>query len=179
MPAGFLIFSGKSSMLISVLVGLALTGCSAGGKKNYTVPEELCGASVAPRLTSDLLPAGDKLRVTPSHSGGPSPRQFCNVLVDGDIELTVEGVWRPSGTTAEQAASKELTFESRSTDGGRFALSDDKAFTVVDCANTDYKAGKYSFEVTVSHPDGDVGGKMQRFLAAFSESNARKLPCRR
>ncbi|MFI2645968.1 hypothetical protein [Streptomyces sp. NPDC018610] len=173
-----MIRAGRVTVL-GALVGLMLSGCSAGEKTNYTVPLDLCGANVASRLTSALLPAGDRLQVKQSQSGGPSPRQFCDVLVDGDIELAVEGVWRPSGTTAKQAASKELTFETRSTDDGRFALSDDKAFTVVDCANTEYKAEKFSFEVTVSHPDGDVGERMQRFLAAFAESYAKKLPCRR
>lgn len=169
---------GRGVALLGVLVGLALSGCSAGEKKNYTVPQELCGAKVTPGLTSALLPVGDKLRVEPSQSGGPSPRQFCDVLVDGNIELKVEGGWQPSGTTAQQAASKALTFGTRSTEGGRFALSDDKAFTVVDCANAEHKAGRFSFEVAVAHPDGDVGEKTQRFLAAFSESYAKKLPCR-
>ncbi|GHF09141.1 hypothetical protein GCM10014715_76260 [Streptomyces spiralis] len=167
----------KRIVMLGVLVGLLLSGCSEGEKKSYTVPEKLCGAAVAPDLTSALLPAGDKLRVTQSSSGGPATHEFCDVLVDGNIELAIKGVWRPSGTTAKQAADKELVFNSRSTDGGRFALSDDKAFTVVDCKNTEHKAERFSFEVTVAHPTGDISQKMQRFLAAFSEAYHTTLPC--
>jgi hypothetical protein len=162
---------------LGVLVGLLLSGCSEGNKKNYTVPEELCGAAVAPELTGALLPAGDKLRVTQSSSGGPSTYKFCDVLVDGNIELAIKGAWRLSGITAKQAADKELVFNTRSIGSGRFALSDDKAFTVVVCKNTEHKAESFSFEVTVTHPAGDVSEKMERFLGAFSEAYRKKLPC--
>jgi hypothetical protein len=172
------VIRGRGIVTLGVLAGLLLSGCSKGEKKNYTVPEKLCGAAVAPDLTSALLPpAGDKLRVTQSRSGGPAQHHFCDVLVDGNIELAVKGVWRPSGTTAKQAADKELVFNSRSSDGGRFALSDDKAFTVVDCKNSEHKAERFSFEVTVAHPAGDISKKMQHFLAAFSESYRKTLPC--
>ncbi|MBC2869798.1 hypothetical protein [Streptomyces mexicanus] len=172
-----MVIRGTGIVTIGVLAGLLLSGCSEGEKKNYTVPEKLCGAAVAPDLTRALLPAGNKLRATQQHVGGPAQKYYCDVLVDGNIELVVKGVWRPSGITAKQAADKELVFNSRSSDGGRFALSDDKAFTVVDCKNSEHKADRYSFEVVVAHPAGDVSKKMLRFLAAFSESYRKMLPC--
>jgi hypothetical protein len=132
---------------------------------------------VKPQLTKELLPSGDKIRVLKEDSHSSSPHQFCEVSVDGNVELSTEGVWQPAGTTAKEAAEKSLSFNLRSADGGRFALWNDEAFTVFDCKNAKYKAGRFSINAQVIHADGDMSEKIQSFLEAFSKSYRKTLPC--
>ncbi|MFC7638448.1 hypothetical protein ACFQWA_21385 [Streptomyces thermogriseus] len=155
---------------------LALSSCS-GEKKNYAVPDELCGAQVKPELTEALLPGGDKIKVLNEKSNSSPPYHYCMVYVDGKAELSVEGVWHPTGTTAKQAAEDSLVFNTRPIKGGRFEVVEGTMVTVVDCKNPEYDAGRFSFELEVTNPDGDISEKMQRFLAAFSESYRKTLPC--
>ncbi|MFJ5269051.1 hypothetical protein [Streptomyces sp. NPDC088358] len=167
----------KAVGVLGALALLTLAGCSSGDDKAYTVPDQLCGVPAKQELTKELLPGGDKLRVVKSQTAGPAPDQYCTVHVDSDIELVVEGMWQPAGTTAEQAAEKSHSFNLRPADGGRFALWDDEAFTVVDCKNTKYKSERFSIEARLIHSDGDMSKKLQRFLGPFSESYRKTLPC--
>ncbi|WP_329527285.1 hypothetical protein [Streptomyces sp. NBC_01462] len=167
----------KAVGVLGALALLPLVGCSSGDDKAYVVPDKLCGVPAKPALTKELLPGGDKLRVVKSQTANAAPDQYCTVHVDGDIELVVEGIWQPAGTTAEQAADKAHAFNSRSADEGRFALEDHKAFTVVDCKNTKYKSERFSIEARLIHSDGDMSKKLQRFLDPFSEAYRKTLPC--
>ncbi|MGW4980635.1 hypothetical protein [Streptomyces mirabilis] len=167
---------GRTTGALAVLAILSLTGCS-GEEKNYAVPDELCGAQVKPELTRALLPSGDKIRVLKEASNTASPHQFCTVSVDNKVQLRTEGAWQATGTTAKKAAEKSLVFNTRSTEDGRFAIGRGAAVTVVDCKNSKYKAERFSFKIVVNHPEGDIDDKMQRFLAAFSESYSKTLPC--
>ncbi|MER5403404.1 hypothetical protein [Streptomyces sp. NPDC002769] len=167
----------KAVGVLGALALLPLVGCSSGDDKAYTVPDQLCGVPAKPELTKELLPGGDKLRIIKSQTAESVPDYYCKALIDGDVELSIEGVWQPAGTTAEQAAEKSHSFNLRRADGGRFALWDDKAFTVVDCKNTKYKSERFSLEARLIHSDGDMSKKLQRFLGPFSESYRRTLPC--
>ncbi|MGW0794165.1 hypothetical protein [Streptomyces sp. NPDC002692] len=167
----------KAVGVLGALALLPLVGCSGGDDKAYSVPDKLCGVPAKPDLTKELLPGGDKLRVVKSHTGNEVPDQYCTVHVDVDIELVVEGAWQPAGITAKQVADKAHAFNSRSVSQGRFATEDDKAFTVIDCKNTTYKAERFSIEARLVHADGDMSKKLQRFLDPFSEAYRKSLPC--
>ncbi|MET8410185.1 hypothetical protein ABZV34_19145 [Streptomyces sp. NPDC005195] len=167
----------KAVGVFGALALLTLAGCSSGDDKAYTVPDQLCGVPAKPELTKELLPGGDKLGIIKSQTAEAVPDYYCKALIDGDVELAIEGIWQPAGTTAEQAAAKGHSFDLRPADGGRFALRDDKAFTVVDCKNTEYKAERFSIEARLIHSDGDMSKKLQRFLAPFSDAYRKTLPC--
>lgn len=163
--------------VVGALTLLALASCSDGKEQNYAIPAKLCGASVKPELTKDLLPGGNKLEVNKSESNIEPRYQFCTLIVDGNIELTTEGAWQPPGISAKDAAEKNLVFNTQSTQNGRFAIGKRRAFTVVDCKNSKYKAERFSIEVQMSDEQEGMGDKMERFLAAFSESYRSTLPC--
>ncbi|MFF9803344.1 hypothetical protein ACF1G3_38945 [Streptomyces rochei] len=167
---------GRTTGALVTLTVLVLAGCS-GEEKNYAVPEKLCGAQVSPELTENLLPSGDEIRVVEEESNTSSPHQFCRILVDDKVELSTEGAWQPAGTTAKEAAEKSLVFGTQATEGGKFAIGERRAVTVVDCKNSKYKAERFSVELEVNQPEGEVGEKMQSFLSAFSESYLKTLPC--
>ncbi|MFD8421838.1 hypothetical protein [Streptomyces sp. NPDC059466] len=167
----------KAVGVLGALALLPLAGCSSGDDKAYSVPDKLCGVPAKPELTKELLPGGDKLKVVKPQAPGEVPRPYCAVVVDGDIELSIEGRWQPAGTTAEQAAEQSHSFNLRPADGGRFALWDDEAFTVIDCRNTKYKSERFSIRAELVHADGDMSKKLQRFLGPFSESYRKTLPC--
>lgn len=161
---------------LATLIALTVSSCS-GEKKNYMIPDILCGAYVNPKLTKDLLPGGEKIKLFQEESKSSPPYHYCMVYVDGRAELSVEGVWHPAGTTAKQAAEDSLVFNTRSAEGGRFEIGQRRAITVVDCKNPRYNAERFSFELEITNPDGDIGDKMHHFLAAFSESYRKTLPC--
>ncbi|MGW3623305.1 hypothetical protein [Streptomyces sp. NPDC000880] len=162
---------------VGALTLLALASCSDGKEQNYAIPAKLCGASVKPELTKDLLPGGNKLEVNESESNSSSPRQFCTLIVDGNIELMTEGRWQPSGVSAKDAAEKSLVFNTQSTQSGRFAIGNQHAITVVDCKNSKYKAERFSIDLEMADEQEGMGDKMERFLDAFSESYRSTLPC--
>jgi hypothetical protein len=167
----------RAVLALAVLALGATTGCS-GGKENFAVPGELCGAQVERGLTRKLLPSGDKLTIEKSGAKPAALRQYCDVVIDGDIELQVTGAWRPAGITAKQVAEKELTFNTESVDEGDYAVGHGgKAFTVVACGSARYKAGAFSYEARVVHPDGDMGDDLVKFLAAYARSYTATLPC--
>lgn len=163
--------------VVGALALLALASCSAGTEQNYAVPDKLCGASVKPELTKELLPGGNKLEVSKAQSNSPSPHQFCDLIVDGNIDLTTEGVWQPAGVSAKDAAEKSLVFNTRSTQDGRFAIGNQHAVTVFDCKNSKYKAERFSIELQLADRNEVTGDKMERFLAAFADSYRSTLPC--
>ncbi|MFD8421839.1 hypothetical protein [Streptomyces sp. NPDC059466] len=167
----------KAVGVLGTLALLPLAGCSSGDDKAYAVPDKLCGVPAKAELTKELLPGGDKLRIVKSHTAEAVPAYYCKALIDGDVELAIEGIWQPAGATAEQAAAKSHSFNLRPADGGRFALWDDEAFTVVDCKNTKYKSERFSIRAELVHADGDMSKKLQRFLGPFSESYRKTLPC--
>lgn len=167
----------KAVGVLGALALLPLAGCSSGDDKAYTVPDRLCGVPAKPELTKELLPGGDMLKIVKSQTVEAVPDYYCKALIDGDVELSIKGVWQPAGTTAVQAAEKTHSFNLRPADGGRFALWDDQAFTVVDCENTKYKAERFSIEAELIHADGDMSKKLQRFLGPFSEAYRKSLPC--
>ncbi|PAZ14874.1 hypothetical protein CLM62_16785 [Streptomyces sp. SA15] len=160
-----------------VLVSLlALSGCS-GEDKSYSTPSSICGVSVDKDALKGLLPAGNKLTVKASANHEKPETRFCNVIVDGDIELSSEGAWRKAGYTAKDAAEDALAFNYRATGGGRYAVWDDGAATVFDCRNSAQDAARFSVEFHVVHPQGKIEGKVERFIGDYAEAYRKTVSC--
>ncbi|MFF7332968.1 hypothetical protein [Streptomyces sp. NPDC008150] len=155
---------------------LPLAACSGEGK-DYTVPQSLCGARVDADVTKKLLPSGDTVHVLKGRSKTASPRQYCQIEVDDVIDLTVEGVWRAAGTTAQDVAAKEGKGNAEPAEGGKYAVGSLSAFTVVNCEKKKYGAGEFSFEVRLTHSLGDRGADMVAFLKQYAPSYRAALGC--
>lgn len=160
----------------SVVLLFTLCGCSGDGK-SYAVPEKICGVPVQEDALRDLLPTGAELKTEESHTSGIPERRHCGVLVDGNVELTSEGVWRKDGFTAEDAAKDTLAFNTESRRGGVLQVWKDGATTVFDCGNPKQKAERFSIELKVVRPDGDMSGELERYLVSYMKAYQKVLPC--
>ncbi|GHH88015.1 hypothetical protein GCM10018793_66010 [Streptomyces sulfonofaciens] len=157
---------------------LTLSGCSSNDR-NYQVPSALCKVPVKASTLRDILPPGNKLTVAKSSAGVVPDSLFCSVDIDGRVELSMEGRWQKADLTAQQAAEQQLVFNAHPEQGGRYAVWNDGATTIIDCKNARQKAEHFSIAAQVENPDGDVGDKMVRFLASYAEGYKKTLPCER
>lgn len=152
------------------------SGCSGKGK-NYEVPAAICGISIERSTLKQLLPDGDKLRTVSDHTARVPEHRFCDVYVDDHTALSTEGVWEKAGFTAQQAAKDKLIFQTRSEKGGKYAVWEYGAATVIDCANVKQKAARFSIEVELVDHEGDKGEKIAKFLSGFAAGYKKTLSC--
>ncbi|MFB7917701.1 hypothetical protein [Streptomyces sp. NPDC056061] len=155
---------------------LAVGGCS-GDEKSYSVPEVLCGVPVRRDMLKDLLPDGARLKIEESHTYDVPEYRFCDVVIDGKVELSSEGVWRKAGFTAEDTAKAALVFNTEPRQGGKFQVWKSGATTAFECRNARQKAGAFSLEVRVVRPEGNMADKVERYLASYAEEYRKILPC--
>lgn len=87
----------------SLAVGTALSGCSSGEEREYSLPQSLCGVSVDPDLLAPFLPPGEKVSTRQTTPNGGTQR--CNVSVDGELALVAGRLWwEKTGSLVDVAA---------------------------------------------------------------------------
>jgi hypothetical protein len=128
-------------------------------------------------LLKPLLPDGRKVETLKEFSKVPPPHQFCKIMVDGDIDLSMEGIWQKSGFTAKDAAKQTLVFNTRSTQRGTFEVWDTGAITVFDCKNAKWNASRYSLRVYAPRTEENLGDQIERFLTVYAKEYRKTLHC--
>ncbi|WP_314219135.1 hypothetical protein [Streptomyces zaehneri] len=87
----------------SLAVGTALSGCSSGEEREYSLPQSLCGVAVDPDLLAPFLPPGEKVSTRQTTPNGGTQR--CNVSVDGELALAAGRLWwEKTGSVIDVAA---------------------------------------------------------------------------
>jgi hypothetical protein len=111
--------------VMSLLVSLA--GCGAEEqKREYAIPDSVCGISVDPDSFSPLFPPGKKVDV---QSQIYETSQVCDVVVDKTTIATMTQAWLPKGaTTTYFAAYISLDPPRRSVGAGLYRYSGREAF---------------------------------------------------
>ncbi|WP_150130469.1 hypothetical protein [Streptomyces sp. 150FB] len=172
-------------ILVSTAGAVALCGlvaCSGEGQK-YEIPKKLCDAPVDNNLLKPLLPDGRKVETLKEFSKVSPPHQFCDVMVDGDIDLSTEGIWQKSGFTAKDAAKQTLVFNTRSTQHGTFEVWDTGAITVFDCKTEKWNTpryslrSRYSLRVYAPRTEENLGDQIERFLTVYAKEYRKTLHC--
>ncbi|WP_137992958.1 hypothetical protein [Streptomyces vilmorinianum] len=75
-------------MALFVVAALAVAGCTEA-KEEYATPSELCGVPIDPSVLGPVLLPGEKLTTSRANSDAQTRR--CDVSVDGERILTLEG----------------------------------------------------------------------------------------
>lgn len=93
------------ALLPAVSVLVALTACSSQEERAYSLPENLCGAPIAPATLEPLLPGGDKLRQRDDALGDA---KWCRLDIDSKSAMSTGATWYNADTKPRRAAMVEL-----------------------------------------------------------------------
>lgn len=168
--------SAVSVTALTTLVFL-LAGCSEEGqKRDYTVPDSLCGTVIDSEALASILPGGRKITVRDrSYSGSNG----CEVIVDNKLIVTATQTWMEEGrTTAFIAARQSLDTLDKTAENGRFVYSGNEAFGKTrDCVDTEYKQELYTVIQAdgAEHRDAEA---MKRLIVSFTEAVEKSADCK-
>ncbi|MGW5098824.1 hypothetical protein ACWEQ1_14080 [Streptomyces nodosus] len=119
-------------ILCLLAVGLTLTGCSSGsskGKREYALPDKLCGIHVDLEELAEFLPPGKKLATKEEFIDHDKLSEQCDLSVDGEVAVRTSREWFPQQkTTRWHATAATLANLDHQADGGRFVYSGYEAF---------------------------------------------------
>ena len=153
----------------ALLLGFGMAACSAE-KKNYTIPDTLCGTAVPPDLLAPLLPPGDEISVSPTK--GAEGLDRCLVHVDGKQALALNIEWREKGSSLVNFASvfPGVDPSDKESEDGRYLYSDTGAVGRVTCP----KPRKTGDDLFVAVRTSEVGkpdeAAMKKLIAAYAEA---------
>ncbi|GAB7104860.1 hypothetical protein JCM4814A_31740 [Streptomyces phaeofaciens JCM 4814] len=168
----------KSSAAWATILAAAflLVACSGEEqKREYALPDTLCGTAVDRDALAPFLPTGSKIAVKDkSYSGSKG----CQVVVDKKLIVTSAQMWMEEGrTTAFVAARQSLSTLDETAEDGRFVYSGNEAFGKTrGCVDTKYKQELY----TVIQAEGSEykdAKAMKRLIISFTEAVEKSAEC--
>lgn len=169
--------SGAVSATTLTLLVVLLAGCGdEGQKREYAVPDTLCGTAVDTDALSPFLPAGKEITVRDrSYSGSKG----CEVVVDDKLVMTTTQLWMQEGTTTSLVAARQsLDDPDRSAGNGRFVYSGYEAFGKTrTCVDTEYKQELYTVIQAEGSERRDSEG-MKRLIMSFTDEVEKSADCK-
>jgi hypothetical protein len=119
----------------------ALSSCGGNQeKREYSVPDALCGISIDSRALTPFLPSGKKL-TTEAKRIAPNVTK-CRVVVDGELAAITSQEWWNRISIVEFAGGLTLDTPDHQTDDGKYAYSGNQAFGRTDGCNNKEHPGK-------------------------------------
>ncbi|MFJ1812580.1 MULTISPECIES: hypothetical protein [unclassified Streptomyces] len=148
-------------LTVSLTAATALSGCSSGEEREYSLPQSLCGVSVDPDSLAPFLPPGEKVSTRKTTPNGGTQR--CNVSVDGELALVAGRLWwEKKGSVVDVAAVHAQVNEGDVITGDDFLYSGTGAVgKVVGCTDP-------------SHPDQALFTVVQVFASGRESSSTMK-----
>ncbi|MFH8934696.1 hypothetical protein [Streptomyces griseosporeus] len=157
------------------VIALMVSGCDSEQKRDYAVPQDLCGTRVSADDLAPFLPGGNSLKVSGSSR---SATDDCRVIVDDKVIMTATQVWVEEGeTTASLAFSLALHAPKNSADDGRYWYSGNEAFGKTrGCIDKKYGHELYTaLQAQGSeHRDADA---MKRLIVSYTEQVEKSAKC--
>ncbi|MEU0007367.1 hypothetical protein ABZ079_24575 [Streptomyces sp. NPDC006314] len=168
-----------TSLLAAVVLGAA-AGCSSGGQeREFAIPKNLCGVAVPSGPLARILPPTGKS--LDQRKGTPSAQAVtgCEVTVDGDVVLTVEGERIKSGRSAWIIASYDHRIgHVKSGDGGAIAYVGRAAVSVVPCPREGDRQEAVSTYIRTLKPWRQDESAMRQLIRGYTASLKTLQPCR-
>ncbi|GAA5051993.1 hypothetical protein GCM10023336_21120 [Streptomyces similanensis] len=162
----FLTVSGAIALLI------ALPGCGGSTqKREYTVPDSLCGTSVDAQALSAFLPSGKRLmtKATTTAQGFK-----CGVTVDGKLVVTTSQEWWNAMSVREFARGMTLDDPDHDTDDGVYAYSGHQAFGKADSCHSAKHKGQVLFTaIQATGSDHRDAGAMKRLITRYTQASTK------
>jgi hypothetical protein len=166
-------------MLAAATAALVTTLSACGAdeqKRDYAIPGELCGITVASDDLIPFLPAGKYLEVQGKETSGV---KTCQVIVDKKLVVTATQAWLKEGkSTSYFAYSRSLGTQEHSTEGDRFRYSGNEAFGKTNgCVDTRYGRELYTAVQAQGseHRDADA---MKRLITSYTSEVETSAACK-
>ncbi|WP_330460155.1 hypothetical protein OIB37_26760 [Streptomyces sp. NBC_00820] len=163
-----------------VLAGLVAAGCSTNEpKREFKVPQALCGTPVPADALSRLLPESGK-RLTAQHTGSLTDGSaLCDVKVDGDTVLMISSERIDAGDSARHILQSRLSIQQqKSAEDGSIAYADRAAVSLVKCRGADVEKEDISTLVKLLDPARKNESAVKSMIDGYTTSLKDQHPCR-
>lgn len=170
--------TGRSRLIgvtIIALLFVAVSACGDEERRDYTVPQALCGTPVDAEELTPFLPSGNKISVR------KRPRSFvrlCDVVIDSKLVVITTQEWLEKGrTTRYFARGQTLENPNRSARNGRLLYSDREAFIKTQGC-VDSRTGQELYVAVQAsgsrHKDAEA---MKRLVVSFAKEVENSSAC--
>ncbi|MFF7446817.1 MULTISPECIES: hypothetical protein [unclassified Streptomyces] len=154
-----------------------ISGCSGDSeKRNYAIPDSLCGTAIDAKDLAPFLPSGRDASVREKKYSGT---RRCEVVVDDTLIVTTTLTWLKEGTTTvEFAYGQTLDNPKKSADGGRYRYSGYEAFgSTTNCVDAKAKQALYTAIQAQGSKHRDAEA-MKRLIISFTKNVEASAACR-
>ncbi|MFE2988187.1 hypothetical protein [Streptomyces sp. NPDC059262] len=168
---------GVASLLGCTLVFGLLSACSSPDpKREYVLPNSLCGIKISGTALEPFLPPGKKINAQPTSAVGINR---CRLRVDGKIVFSSSIEQRDIDATARDVAMSAFGVNPNDTGttNGRFVYSKTGAVGRVECPNS--TVAEANLWVTARVPDASSASGMRHFIEEYAAATAKSGACRR
>ncbi|MFE5137515.1 hypothetical protein ACFRDV_07520 [Streptomyces fagopyri] len=156
---------------------IAVAGCSDEQKREYTLPDSLCGVPAPKRALSRLLPAGKHLAVDKATPVADAITT-CRASVDGHLVLSLEREIREVGASARDIAVNQLGVKQlTSAERDSVAYADRAAVSVVQCRGGGAADKDISIAVKVLEPGHRNEAAMKELILEYTSAFKKRQPC--
>ncbi|WP_439940605.1 hypothetical protein [Streptomyces sp. BBFR115] len=180
MQTGHLTGASRPIVLLSVLAGLVLSGCSADEPgREFAVPKVVCEVPVPADALSALLPASGRRIAVPEYAFNMDGEGLCKVSVDDQAVLMVDRERIDAGHSAYvvlRGRTNEWT--QKSAEGGSVAYIDRAAVSLIKCRGTGVNTEDVSIFIQVLKPGRTDQDALRRLIVAYTAGYKKQQPCR-
>lgn len=165
------------ALTAAVVLGTALSGCSQEEKREYALPESLCGAPVQPELLDSLLPPGKKVSARTQTPNGGTRR--CSVTVDDKVALVAGQIWwdKDEGVSDVAAAHAKVS-PGTVTGSGKYLYSGTGAVGRTEGCETSEHPGQALFATLQLYASGRSDkAAMKSLIADYTTSVEKSGAC--
>ncbi|QIJ65062.1 hypothetical protein [Streptomyces sp. JB150] len=171
-------WTGRCAMLVSAACMLVTTLSSCGTdepERDYAVPAELCGISLASDDLTPFLPTGEDLEVREKKASGVTT---CHVIVDKKLIVTATQAWLKEGkNTSYFAYSRSLGTQENVAKDGRFRYSGNEAFGKTNgCVDSRYGRELYT-AVQAQGSEHENADAMKRLITSYTREVEASAAC--
>lgn len=165
-----------SCCLLSAVLVFSSVGCSQEEKKrNYSVPEQLCGLDVGGKLAEPFMPPGD--RVHQAEEGGGVSIWHCDISVDDKAVFQMAREWWKPGWSARRFAPSQAYVEPEHEAADEsYVYSDEGAVAALRCTE---EGNDWDLFLVARVRDAGVPDEkaMGRFITAYRAEVLKTDPC--
>ncbi|MGW7266957.1 hypothetical protein [Streptomyces sp. NPDC054842] len=161
----------------AVVGGMALAGCSQEEKREYALPESLCGAPVRPELLEPLLPPGKKVSTRTETPNGGTRR--CTIAVDGKVALVAGQIWwdKDEGVSDVAAAHAKVSPGTVTGSGTYLYSSTGAVGRASGCETSEHPDQALFTTLQVYAPDRSDKAAMRKLIADYTKSTKKSDAC--
>ncbi|GAA3639814.1 hypothetical protein GCM10023079_32340 [Streptomyces chitinivorans] len=166
--------SAFASLIAVPLLALAGCGESEEQRREYPLPESLCGVSIDTDLVDSFMPPGKRIQQTENEAG--LIVWTCEVSVDGkDVFRISHDNWEPGWSTRRFAVRHAYVKPVHEAADKSYVYSENGAVATVRC--TDQGGDRDLFLVAKANENTAGAKGMEKFIVAYRDEFLKSDPC--